>query len=87
MTTPEVDVADRAMNNMESFIHKHRAELFNICVVVHKDPEVVLLDMLMSGFEVIRNEVQQALEVSNEEWAEVAESTDNILKIMEEVMQ
>ena len=87
MTAPEVDKAQRLVDNLEEFIHKHRAEIFQISAVMNEDIDEVVMDMVLAGYVEVRNQAQQMSEVSNEEWSKVVELTSKIIDMVQNGME
>ena len=80
MTAPEVDKAQRLVDNMETFIHTHASELFIMTSVLNKDIDEIIMDMLLEGYATIRAQAQQMTEVSNNDWDKIIEATDKVVK-------
>lgn len=80
MTAPEVDKAQRLVDNMERFIHDHSAELFVMTSVLNMDIDEIIMDMLLEGYATIRAQAQQMTEVSNKDWDKIIEATDKVVK-------
>lgn len=80
MTAPEVDKAQRLVDNMETFIHTHASELFIMTSVLNKDIDEIIMEMLLEGYGTIRSRAQQMTEVSNEGWDRIIEATDKAVE-------
>lgn len=80
MTAPEVDKAQRLVDNMERFIHDHSSELFIMTSILNEDIDEIIMDMLLDGYATIRAHAQQLTEVSNEGWARIIEATDKAVE-------
>lgn len=80
MTVPEVDKAQRLVDNMETFIHTHASELFIMTSVLNKDIDEIIMEMLLEGYGTIRARAQQMTEVSNEGWDRIIEATDKAVE-------
>ena len=80
MTAPEVDKAQRLVDNMENFIHTHATELFVMSSIFDDDIDGVIMEMLLEGYRTILARAQQMTEVSNEDWDRIIEATDKIVK-------
>lgn len=83
MTAPEVDKAQRLVDNMENFIHAHASELFVMSSIFDDDMDGVIMEMLLEGYRTIRARAQQMTEVSNEDWERIIEATDKVIKNIE----
>ena len=88
MTAPEVDKAQRLVDSLEDFIHMHRGEIYQISVVLDRDIDEVIMDMLMSGYCEVRNQAQQVSGATTEEWTESIKGTDELIdKLCEETVE
>ena len=82
MTAPEVDKAQRLIDNMESFIHNHSSELFIISSVLDKGIDEVIMEMLLEGYVTIRANAQQITGFSNERWEKSLKAMDEAVKVI-----
>lgn len=80
MTAPEVDKAQRLVDNMETFIHTHASELFIMTSVLNEDIDEIIMEMLLEGYGTIRARAQQMTEVSNAGWDRIIEATDKAVE-------
>ena len=80
MTAPEVDKAQRLVDNMERFIHDRSSELFIMTSVLDRDIDEIIMEMLVEGYGTIRARAQQMTEVSNAGWDRIIEATDKAVE-------
>ena len=87
MTAPEVDKAQRLVDNMELFIYEHSSELFIMSSILDKDIDEILMDMLVEGYAVLRYRAQQSAGIStNEGWDRIIEATDKAVDVIRKGM-
>lgn len=81
MTAPEVDKAQRLVDNMEIFIHDHASEMFIMTSILNKDIDEILMEMLVEGYATLRYRAQQLAGVStNAGWDRIIEATDKAVE-------
>lgn len=84
MTAPEVDYADRLGNNLDIFMAVHRADLGVMMMALDRDVDLILMDMLMAGFNEIKTVAMQSLEqMGDKTYDELRDGFSQYLKAQE----
>lgn len=81
---PTVDYADRLANNLDTFMAVHRADLGVMMMALDRAVDLILMDMLMAGFEEIKTIAMQSLEeIGDKTYDELREGFAQYLKAQE----
>ena len=77
MTDPEI-VAERLSGNMDAFMKTHRADIAAMCISLDLDVDLIIMDMVMAGYEEIRTRAMQMM---------AAGKFDELVKSVKEQME
>lgn len=79
MDKVEVDQGQRMADNIEVFMNVHKAELLEMWAVLEQDIDLIIMDMLMAGFDEIKTRAVQICEQEGGNYAEDVEKIKSII--------
>lgn len=80
MTVPEVDYAQRLGDSLDAFLTAHRADLGAMMCALDTDVDMLIMDMLMAGYEEMQSRAVMLMTHDGKDYAALVDEFKELVE-------